>query len=448
MDYYEAIRWLRALPDFERTGEFTDRPDLTPMRALLSALDDPHRNRPTVHIAGSKGKGTTAVLIEAILEAAGSTAGCYLSPHLHRYNERIRIGGKPIAPEQFAAAISHVRPAIEEVAPQFPGRAFIAFDALTAAAFVAFREAGVDAQVVEVGLGGALDSTNVFDHTEVVVITPISLEHTDVLGATIAEIAEQKAGIITPGSTTVVAPQRESAIDVIRRRATVRGATVVEVAVVCQMTRVAHTLDAQDFKLKTARALYAARLPLIGRHQLDNAATAIVACEELTRRQGGDLTPQHVRAALADVVWPARLETLKRRPLFIIDGAHNGDSAKRMVAALREYASLSQAVFVFGTLEGKDVDAMADAIAPMAERVFATFWPSPRAADPHQLAAVMRDRDIQTTVIASPPDAVEAALASADERGAVVAFGALSFVAAVREYLLGLESDMITLPTR
>jgi folylpolyglutamate synthase/dihydropteroate synthase len=513
--YDAALRWLLTLPDFERTGDFAGRPDLAPMRALLAALGDPHRGRPTVHVAGSKGKGSTAVMIESILQAAGRRSGAYISPHLHRYTERIRIGGAACERDAFASAMTAVREAMDAVAPRFPGRAFLAFDALTAAAFVAFRAAGVDAQVVEVGLGGTLDSTNVFhaeqssaqqtanskqqsveeqragfteqragfaeqraesseqrrtgdrgqgtgDSTKansqqptansqppaaphVVVLTAISLEHTAILGTTIAEIAAQKAGIITPGAPVVVAPQRESALDVFRAVAAERGARVVEVAAACQLARTSASSEGQEFKLKTADAAYAAKLPLAGRHQLDNAATAIVACEELARRCGFDLTPQHVRDGLAKVVWPGRLEVLKSNPLVIVDGAHNGDSAKRMVAALREYFGLSHAVFLFGTLAGKDAGVMADAVAPFADHVYVAGWPHARAADPRTLADAFRASEAPVSVFGDLPGAYEAAAAEAGARGAVVAFGSIAFVAALREYLLGIESDMLWL---
>ncbi len=448
MEYDDALRWLLTLPDFERTGEFAGRPDVATMRALLSELGDPHLGRPTVHVAGSKGKGSTAVMIASMLDAAGARAGCYVSPHLHRFTERIRIGGKPIEPDAFASAMATVRAAMEAVAPRFPGRQFLAFDALTAAAFVAFREAGCDAQVVEVGLGGLLDSTNVFDATEVVVLTPISLEHTAILGSTIAEIAAQKAGIIKPGAAVVVAPQRESALDVFRATAAERGASIIEVAAACQMTRTKASADGQEFRIRTPRATYSAQLPLAGRHQLDNAATAIVACEELAARRGIELTEAHARAGLASVVWPCRLEVLKHAPLVIVDGAHNGDSAKRMAAALPEYFGVARATLLFGTLAGKDVQAIADAVAPIAESVHVPAWPHARAADPRQLAEAFRPHGVPVTVSGDIASAVDAAIASAGGRGAVLAFGSLAFAAAVRECILGIESDMIRLTIR
>jgi dihydrofolate synthase/folylpolyglutamate synthase len=445
VDYDDALRWLLTLPDFERTGEFTGRPDLAPMRALLAQLGDPHLGCPTVHVAGSKGKGSTSVMVEQVLLAAGRRTGCYVSPHLHRYTERVRIDGKPVERETFAAAMTAVRNAMDAAAPHFPGRPFLAFDALTACGFIAFRDAAVDAQVVEVGLGGLLDSTNVFDTTDVVVLTPISMEHTAVLGNNIGEIAAQKAGIITEGSTVVVAPQRESALDVFRAAARDRGATLIEIASVCQMTRTKASAEGQEFRLKTVRATYAASLPLAGRHQLDNTATAVVACEELAARRHMELTERHVRDGLANVVWPGRLEVLKRKPIVIADGAHNGDSAKRMVAALREYFGLSHATLLFGTLAGKDVQAMAEAVAPIADHVFVAGWPHRRAADPRVLGDAFRATGAPATVFGDVGQAYQAAVAETGERGAIVAFGALAFVAALREYILGIQSDIIRL---
>jgi dihydrofolate synthase/folylpolyglutamate synthase len=360
----------------------------------------------------------------------------------------VRIDSKPAERDSFAAAMTAVREAMDSVAPRFPGRSFLAFDALTAAAFVAFRDAGVAVQVIEVGLGGLLDSTNVFDATDVVVLTPISLEHTAILGSTIPAIAAQKAGIITLGAAVVVAPQRESALDVFRAAAAARGASMIEVAAACQMTRTSASAEGQEFRLRTPRASYAAKLPLAGRHQLDNAATAVVACEELAQRRGFELTPQHVRAGLAAVSWPGRLEVLKRNPVVIIDGAHNGDSVKRLVAALREYFGLSHATLLAGTLAGKDVQAMADAAAPIADHVYVTAWQHARAADPRTLAEAFRPHGVPVTVFGSLPDAFEAAAADVGARGAIVAFGAIAFVAALREYLLGIESDMIRLQTQ
>jgi dihydrofolate synthase/folylpolyglutamate synthase len=446
MDYLESLRWLQTLPDFERTGDFADRPDLAPMRALLDALANPQGDGAhTIHVAGSKGKGSTGAMIETILNAFGGPC-FYVSPHLHRYTERVRVTGGPDSPEVFAAQMTRVRAAVEQLDPDL-ARRILAFDVLTATAFCVFQYRGSDVNIIEVGLGGLLDSTNVFDATDVVVLTPISLEHTAILGDTIAAIARQKAGIIKPGSRVVVAPQRESALDVFREVAAEKGATIIEVAQVCQMTRTSANAEGQEFRLKTARAEYRARLPLLGRHQLDNAATAIVACEEYVEKHDIELTPEHVREGLAKVSWPGRMEVLKRSPLVVVDGAHNGDSAKCLVDALRDHFALSRVTLLFGTLAGKDVDAMAAAVAPIADAVFVTSWDSARAADPRSVADAFRQYDIPVTVFGDLAQAYEAAASHAGARGSTVAFGSIAFVAQVREYVLGIESDRILLST-
>src|SRR5581483_3817731 len=230
MQYDDAIAYLLQFADFERSGRFAERPDLAPMLDLLARLGDPQLGRPTVHIAGSKGKGSTAAMTESILRAAGYRTGLCSSPHLHSYCERIRIDGRPIAESEFAALVDAIRPAVKAVNQREDGRRLITFDLLTAMGFLAFREHAVDVQVVEVGLGGRLDSTNVFQATDVCVITPLSLEHTPILGDTVEAIATEKAGITRPGSRVVMAVQAyPEAAEVVRAAAARAGASLQEV---------------------------------------------------------------------------------------------------------------------------------------------------------------------------------------------------------------------------
>ena len=213
MQYIQALQFLQDRDDWERTGSpgDADRWDLRRMRSLLARLGDPHLGRRTVHVAGSKGKGSVVAMVDSVLRRAGLRTGRYTSPHLHRFVERIAIDGEAIAPEDFGRLLGELRPQIK--AEDADGRygSLSTFEVLTALAFAAFRENGVECQVLEVGLGGRLDATNVFDAKDVCVIAPISLEHTAVLGDTIAQIAQEKVGIITPGVTVIMSPQRESA---------------------------------------------------------------------------------------------------------------------------------------------------------------------------------------------------------------------------------------------
>jgi dihydrofolate synthase/folylpolyglutamate synthase len=438
LQYLESLRLLQARDDWERTGSAADaeRWDLRRMRSLLARLGDPHLGRRTVHIAGSKGKGSVAAMVASVLKHAGVSVGLNTSPHLHRFVERIAVNGEPISEEDFGRLVEELAPHIEaEDADGTYGRVST-FEALTAMAFQYFRERGVDFQVLETGLGGRLDATNVFDTKDVCVMTPISLEHTAILGDTVPQIAEEKAGIITPGATVIMAPQRESAGDVFRRVCTERGATLVEVAQSCALTRKAHDRDGQQVALKTPRATYKLQLPLLGRHQLDNAATAVLALEALLP----DLDEKALRDGLGAVRWPCRIELLKQKPLIVADGAHNRDSVRRLVQTLREDLNVNEAVFVLGCARDKDMTAFVEEVAPLATEVVATQSRNPRAKDPHEIAAAFRDAGVPVAIETTVGAAVDAALAQAGG-GTVVVCGSLFVAAEAREHVLGIMYD-------
>ena len=440
MDYVESLRYLYGLADFERSGRFADRADLAPMRALLEELGDPHIGRITVHVAGSKGKGSVAAMVESMLRAAGLRTGLFTSPHLHRFPERIQVDGAPVSNEEFAAGLGEVAAAIERVKQRLPGRQLVTFDALTALGFLLFRRHEVQAQVIEVGLGGLLDSTNVFDKKECTVITNIGLEHRDILGDTVAQIAGQKAGIIVAGCPTVMAPQRESAAEVIRAVAKEKGSPLTEVALVCHLRRDSYTSEAQTFRLRTPAGGYQIKLPLLGKHQLDNAATAVVAVEALAAA-GVKLGEEQVKKGLEDVRWPARIEVLKRRPLIVVDSAHTADSARRLRDTLGEYLHVDRATLVVGLMGDKDLEGLAMAVEPVARRVVATRADHPRALDPEAVARAFRDLGVETTWERSVAAAVDAALALSTPSDAVVILGSIALAGEARAHILGLERD-------
>ncbi|MDZ4278734.1 MAG: Mur ligase family protein, partial [Dehalococcoidia bacterium] len=337
MDYVEALRLLQRRDDWERSGSLGDaaRWDLRRMRSLLGRVGDPHLGRGTVHIAGSKGKGSVAAMIDAALRATGTSTGLLTSPHLHRFVERIAVDGVPAGESDFGRLAGELAPHIEAEDGGGSFGTVSTYEALVALAFLYFRERDVDWQVLETGLGGRLDATNVFAEKEVCVITRIGLEHTAILGETVAEIAAEKAAIITPRSTVIMAPQREPAAEVVRRVCDERGVTLVEAAQVCKLNRRAAGRDGQRFTLRTPTATYQLQLPLLGAHQLENAATAVLALEALAPH-GIEIGESNVREGLASVRWPARIEVLKRRPLIVADGAHSRDSARALARTLRE----------------------------------------------------------------------------------------------------------------
>ena len=444
MQYIEALHFLQQRDDWERTGSpaAADRWDLRRMRSLLARLGDPHLGRRTVHVAGSKGKGSVAAMAASVLQQAGLRTGLYTSPHLHRFVERIAIDGEAIAPEEFGRLLGQVWPQIEAEDADGTYGAISTFEALTALAFVTFRERGVEAQVLEVGLGGRLDATNVLDTKDVCVITPVSLEHTAVLGDTVGQIAAEKAGIITPGATVIMAPQRESAADVIRAVCTERGAELIETARACALSRTKHPPkadDGQEFSLRTPRATYKLRLPLLGRHQLDNAATAVLAIEAL----GMEIDEVTLREGLAAVKWPCRIELLKSArggPLVIADGAHNRDSARRLVQTLRDDLGVREAVLVAGCSDDKDLGALAEELTPIATHVIATRSRHPRSRDARAVAQAFAERELPVAVEEPAGAAVDAALAQAGP-GAVVVCGSLFVAAEAREHVLGVAYD-------
>ena len=435
--YDDAIAYLLTFADFERSGRFHQRPDLEPVRALLRALGDPETGRHTLHITGSKGKGSVAAMIESCLRAAGLSTGFFTSPHLHDYTERIAVDGRPVSREEFAALAERTREAVEAVAPQLGGRRLVTFDLLTAMGFLAFREHAVDVQVIEVGLGGRLDSTNVLETKDVAVFTPISLEHTDVLGDTPEAIARDKSGIITPGCIAVIAPQEhEGAFAVLREVAEAAGARTVDVAAEYRWRILERSLSGQTVEIERRAGLVHARLPLLGAHQTENAATVVAALDALQTGSGIAVTDEAMAAGLAAVRWPGRMEVLRGSPLVIADGAHNAASARRLVQALREYG-YERVTFVVGSLAGKDTGALADELAPVAERVFTARAEHPRAMAAEEVAAAFSRLTVPVRACASVREAVDKAMAVAERDGVICLLGSLFVAAEGRESFSG-----------
>ena len=472
MDYRRALRFLLSLSDWERlpagqaglpaapgavavvqTREAA-RFNLERVRSLLARLGDPHLGRSTIHVAGSKGKGSVAAMIASVLRAAGVPPGLYTSPHLHRITERIAVDGEAISPDDFARLTESLRGAVEAENADGAHGQLTTFEALTALAFLYFRERAVRWQVLEVGLGGRLDATNVVEEKAICVITPISLEHTAVLGETVGQIAAEKAAIITPGAPVVMGLQRESAAEVIRVACAERGARLLEVAQACALTRLGFSLEGQDFRLRTPRDTYALRLPLLGRHQLENAATAVLALECLIDRQAGladhglAISEPALRRGLEEVRWPARLEIVRRWPLVVLDGAHSVDSVRRLCQALEEYLPYSRAIVVAGFSADKDVGAMAAELErlPRLDRVIATRSPHPRAAPADAVAAAFRAREIETIREEDVPAALEVALSLAAPEDMVCVMGSLFVAAEARRHILGVEVDPAPVP--
>jgi dihydrofolate synthase/folylpolyglutamate synthase len=439
MDYGEAIDYLLSFSDMERGVQRSADPHMgvASMRSLLSRLNNPHLGRNTVHITGSKGKGTTATMIASILGKAGNRTGLYTSPHLHSYTERIAIDGDHVSPEEFAAATAALQDAV--AAEQASHGAVSTFGILTALFFWLMRAQvpRVDWQVVEVGLGGTFDATNVFDAPDLAVITPISLEHTEILGPTTVDIARDKAGIIKRGCVCVLAPQQDPAVvDIVRACCDEVSAELVDVRASYAVEPREHFPFGQSFTLTTPEGALDLRTRMLGRHMLDNAATAVAAAQAL-RRRGHPISDAAIAEGIAYAHLPGRLEVMGQRPLTIADGAHNGESAAMLAAALRDYFTWRRAFFVIGTMRDKKVRDMGLKLAKMAELLVCTSFQSPRAMDPYVMIQEIGFLGPMAVAEQTVPAAIETALAYAKEDDLICVTGSLYVVAEARRYFLG-----------
>lgn len=444
MDYRQAIDYLSGFTNWERTAAQAFAAanfDLRRVHSLLARLGNPHLGRRTVHIAGSKGKGSIAAMTAAVLSAATDRGiGLYTSPHLHTFCERIAVDGRPIVQADFARLTEAVAPAA--AAENADGRfgQLTTFELLTALAFLHFRERDAGWQVLEVGIGGRLDATSVVEEKDVAVIGPISLEHTAILGETVEKIAAEKAAIIRPGRPVVMAPQPfPGAAAVIRRQATEAGAPLVDVANSYSWERLAWDLSGQSLRLDGPPGQRELWLPLLGAHQLENAATAVAVTDILLA--GGpaaDGLEPAIAAGLRDVRWPGRLEVLRDRPLVVADGAHNGDSARRLREALRDYFQFRRLILVSGVSRDKALDDMARELAPLATLVIATRSQHPRAADAAVVATAYAAAGAATEIAPSVAEALGRALALAAPEDLVCVVGSLFVVAEAREHILEL----------
>lgn len=434
--YVEAVRRLLDHGGFERTGDIAEarRWGRDHVSKLLDHLGRPDV-RHTVHIAGSKGKGSTAAMVDSILRAAGAHSLLMTSPDLHQARERIAIDGAPLDYGRFAALT-------ERLLSEEGTAGWSYFELMTVLGWLAAEEAGCDWQVIEVGLGGRLDTTNTLAAKDVAVITPIDLEHTAILGDTIPKIAKEKAGIITGPCEVVAAPMRASALEVVQARAAEMGATLHDVPEECALSVTSQGLDGQVLDLRTPLRTYRGlKLPLLGRHQVENAATAVRAAELAFVAAGRELPAPAVRHGLERVRWPGRFEVVRRRPLVVVDGLHTPLAAQRFREAVRALALPRPHVYVVGLLAGKDAEAIAAALVT-ADADFVIAPPSsPRAAAIEDVRRRFIEAGANVQQAAGIAEAIEVAEGIAGEGGTVLAVGSLYTVAEAREHLLGITGD-------
>ncbi len=431
-DLESALRWLDGHIDFESiTPSRRSLPTLERMRALMDLLGEPQAAAPVVHVTGTNGKGSTAAMITTLLMAHGLTVGTYASPNLVRVNERIQRNGEPIDDEDLVAVLASLA-RIEPLLNERPTR----FELLTAAAFTWFADEAVDVAVVEVGLGGRWDCTNVADGA-VAVVTNISFDHTEILGPTLADIAADKAGIFKRGCRAVVGETDPELADQLRRAATGAGAAEVWMrgtAFGCTANLPAVGGRVVDV-FTPAGNIDGVMVPLHGAHQGENAAVAVAAVEALL---GGPLDADVVAEGLGAVSIPGRLEVVGRRPLVVLDGAHNVAGMRALARTLvEELAVPGETVAVVGMLRGRDPVAMLEELLTAGVRSVIVCEPaSPRALPAGVVAEAAAGLGMRVSVVPDAADALAMAAASAGEDDAVVACGSLYVVGSVRSRLV------------
>jgi dihydrofolate synthase/folylpolyglutamate synthase len=435
MDYSEAESYLQSLTDYEKSTSVLYNPanyDLRRMRLLLSALGDPHKGRNTVHIAGTKGKGSTAAMISSILTAAGYRTGRFTSPHLFSWQERIALNGLPITRRDFARIAGLVRDHVSKINAEARYGKLTTFEALTAMAFSYFREKQANIQVLEAGMGGKLDSTNVVDRPDVCIITSISLDHTQILGNTVGQIAGEKAGIIKPGCMLISAPQPAEALAVIEKSRRNTSTPLVLAGRDITWKNLGSNWRRQTFSVHSKSCNYTLNIPLPGDYQMENAALAIAAIEAL-QEKGFKIDCTHIMRGMSKVKWPLRMQVLRRRPWLIADGAHNPYSMKKVVESIDKYFPHKRTLVIFGSSQDKDIEGMAKELAGFADHVELTASSHPRAATTGQLLAAFQKAGVPCAAEDNADDALSSALSNAGEDDLILATGSLFLAAAVQK---------------
>lgn len=428
MRYAECLEFIRQLGQELHAGKLS----LEPVTRLAGALDHPEQRYPTAIIAGTNGKGSTSAMLAGILQRAGYRTGLYTSPHLVRINERIRVDGEEIADGDFAEVLSEVQErAAELIAQGNLNHSPSFFEYVTATAFLHFARAGVDFAVLEVGMGGRLDSTNIVT-PDVAVITNIALDHQQYLGETIGAIAGEKAGVIKPGKPVICACENKEAAEVIRRRCREMSAELTEVAPAGlafardDEGRASFELPGQD------GSAIDIHLALAGDFQVSNALAAVAAARRLAKA-GYSIPDQAIQEGLASTHWPGRLEILSRQPLIVLDGAHNPAAARAIAAFVQRQWRGRTLRLVYGSMADKAVEEISGILFPLAKEIFLTRCDMPRAAEPEEILKRAPQQAVPVSLIADPAEALERAIQASQPGDVILAAGSLFLVGALKK---------------
>ena len=415
IEYIHSITWMGSKPGLERTF------------GLLELMGNPHHKLKFIHIAGTNGKGSTTAMTASILQKAGYRVGMFTSPCIYKFNERIQVNGENISDEDLAEITELVKPLAASM-EDHPSE----FELVSCIGFEYFLRQKCDIVVLEVGMGGALDSTNVISVPEVAVLTNIGLDHTDFLGSTLEEIAETKAGIFKEGGDAVLYPAQPGVEATVERICKERNMRLRK-ADFNLLTRKSHSLEGQVFDYSERKNL---ELPLLGDHQLHNAAVVLTIVDTL-KEKGWNITEENIRDGLRDTFWPGRFQIMGRDPLFIIDGGHNPQCIEALVKNIQDYLTDQKVIALSGVLADKDYGQMYLPVLPLVEEFVCITPPSPRKLEAVELAKHLQAKGAKATPCETIAQGVRLAVEKAGKDGVVLCFGSLYTIADIRA---GLEA--------
>lgn len=429
MNYNEALQFIHE------SHKFGMRLGLDNIKKLLELLGNPQNNLKIIHVAGTNGKGSTCSFISSILKESGYKVGLYTSPFLETFTERIRVNGENIREEEVGKIVSLIKEKIEIMVSEgysYPTE----FEIVTAMAFYYYNQEKVDFVALEVGLGGRYDATNVIDKPVVSAITSISLDHTGILGDTLAKIAFEKGGIIKENCPTIVYPQQEEASEVIKNICAEKKSKYIE----CDFKNIeikSSNINSQIYNCNiNGKELRDLEIKLIGAHQIKNSIVALNVIEYLNDIKITNISEENIRKGLLETKWPGRIEKISENPMFIIDGAHNEEGAKSLANSIDKYFENKNKILVIGMLEDKDIDSVLDLLIPKFNKVITTTPDNPRAIDANKLKEKIERYNIEVTCKPNIKEAVDYALEISNKDDVIISAGSLYMIGNVRTIIV------------
>lgn len=429
MNYNEALQFIHE------SHKFGMRLGLDNIKKLLELLGDPQNNLKIIHVAGTNGKGSTCSFISSILKESGYKVGLYTSPFLETFTERIRVNGENIREEEVGKIVSLIKEKIEIMVSEgysYPTE----FEIVTAMAFYYYNQEKVDFVALEVGLGGRYDATNVIDKPVVSAITSISLDHTGILGDTLAKIAFEKGGIIKEDCPTIVYPQQEEASEVIKNICAEKKSKYIE----CDFKNIeikSSNINSQIYNCNiNGKELRDLEIKLIGDHQIKNSIVALNVIEYLNDIKITNISEENIRKGLLETKWPGRIEKISENPMFIIDGAHNEEGAKSLANSIDKYFENKNKILVIGMLEDKDIESVLDLLIPKFNKVITTTPDNPRAIDANKLKEKIERYNIEVTCKPNIKEAVDYALEISNKDDVIISAGSLYMIGNVRTIIV------------